>query len=127
MNIISKFSPDLSTVWSIQYFKKNQIQPAPNLLASVWLNIPAKTELPYIYHHLRKGSILKLVRPHSGKLSNKVCLYYKQFFIGELPYGINNVISEKLIEGNVLKAQISEIEKEPFIPTSGIKVELFKA
>lgn len=127
MNLATKISPDLQTVFGIQFFRKNQTTPTQGLIGTSWIKIPQNSELPIIYHHLRKGVQLSVAKTHTSPINGRVSLFFRNFFIGELNGGFSNTIADCITGGHKILARISEVEKETFMPIKNIKVEFFKA
>lgn len=127
MNLTTKITPDLQTVFGIQFFRKNQTKPTQGLIGTEWIKIPQNSELPFIYHHLRKGVQLSVAKTHSSPMNGRVSLFFRNFFIGEINGGFSNTVADSLTAGIQILARISEVEKETFMPIKNIKVEFLKA
>ncbi len=90
-----------------------------------WLGGMDKSEVPYVYHHLRKGCILQL-HPINGLHSKHLmyCVHY-----GSYKLGILNSTMAKRIQGLkdadlVFRLTISGIVKEKYLPPTAIELEL---
>lgn len=90
-----------------------------------WLGAMDKSEVPYVYHHLRKGCILQL---HSISGSDaRHLLYtvkYGSYFLGVLSSSLARRVKQLESEGKVYRLTISNIVKEKYMPPTAIEVEL---
>ena len=73
-------------------------------------------DLPYIYHHLQKGSKVSLVLER-GK---SVAVYYRNFKLGYLPVGIRVPITEQVRRGFELNCRIAAVTKKKYLPIDSI-------
>lgn len=90
-----------------------------------WLGAMDKSEVPYVYHHLRKGCILQL---HSVSGSDSRHLMYTvkygSYFLGVLSSSLARRVRQLESEGKVYRLTISNIIKEKYLPPTAIEVEL---
>ncbi len=107
-------------------FKLNVAATNPLIVQhKAWLGGMDKSEVPYIYHHLRKGCILQL---HSicGSDSRHL-LYtvnYGSYFLGLLSSSLARRVQQLELEGKIYRLTISAIIKEKYMPPTAIEVEL---
>jgi hypothetical protein len=84
-----------------------------------------KSDVPYIYHHLRKGCILKL-NTISG-FHNRHLMFgvnYGSYRIGILSSSMSKRIQELETSGRIYRLTISNIIREKYLPPTAIMVEL---
>lgn len=108
------------------YFTTENVSTNPLLLQHrSWLGAMDKSEVPYVYHHLRKGCILQL---HSVSGSDaRHLLYavkYGSYFLGVLSSSTAKRIQRLEASGKVYRLTISKIVKEKYLPPTAIEVEL---
>lgn len=90
-----------------------------------WLGAMDKSEVPYVYHHLRKGCILQLHPVHGS--DNRHLLYavkYGSYFLGVLNSSMAKRVQQLEIDGKVYRLTIAQIVKEKYMPPTAIAVEL---
>jgi hypothetical protein len=108
------------------YFKSNTTGTNPLLVQHrAWLGAMDKSEVPYIYHHLRKGCILQL-HSISGSDSRHLMytVNYGSYFLGVLSSSLTKRIQQLELEGKIYRLTISNIIKEKYLPPTAIEVEL---
>lgn len=83
-----------------------------------------KSDIPYMYHHLRKGCVLNL---HSINSNNRHLLFgvnYGAFRLGTLNSSMARKIQELQLSGKIYRLTIAEVVKEKYMPPTAIIVEL---
>lgn len=84
-----------------------------------------KSDVPFVYHHLRKGCILKL---HAINGSNNRQLMfgvnYGSYRLGILSSSMARRIQELELSGKIYRITIAKIIKEKYLPPTAILVEL---
>ncbi|MBI1288822.1 MAG: hypothetical protein GC178_14740 [Flavobacteriales bacterium] len=108
------------------YFTTENLSTNPLLVQHrAWLGAMDKSEVPYVYHHLRKGCILQL---HSVSGSDSRHLMYTvkygSYFLGVLSSSLARRVQQLELEGKVYRLTISNIVKEKYLPPTAIEVEL---
>lgn len=108
------------------YFEINPSGSNPLLTQQrAWLGAMDKSEVPYMYHHLRKGCILQL---HSiCGADSRHLLYtvnYGSYFLGVLNSSLAKRVQQLESEGKIYRLTISRIIKEKYLPPTAIEVEL---
>ncbi len=84
-----------------------------------------KSDVPFVYHHLRKGCILKL-NAITG-FDNRHLMFgvnYGAYRIGILNSSMARRIQELEIRGKIYRLTISNIVREKYLPPTAIMVEL---
>jgi hypothetical protein len=84
------------------------------------------SDVPFVYHHLRKGCILTL-NVISGIDSNRQLMYgvtYGSYRIGVLSSTMARRIQQIKSRNLKYRLTVSGIEKEKYLPPTAIKVEL---
>ncbi len=99
----------------------------PTRIAQIngWLGGMDKSDVPYVYHHLRKGCILQL-QPINGLHSQHLmyCVNYGSYKLGILNSTMARRIQELNEAGLVFRLTISGIVKEKYLPPTAIELEL---
>lgn len=83
-----------------------------------------KSDIPYMYHHLKKGCILNL---HSVSNQDRHLMFgvnYGAFRLGTLNSAMARKIQELQLAGKIYRLTIAEIVKEKYMPPTAIIVEL---
>ena len=83
------------------------------------------SDVPFVYHHLRKGCILSLSSITS--CTGKHLLFgvnYGAYRIGTLSSTMARKIQELQIRGMVYRITISQVVKEKYLPPTAIIVEI---
>lgn len=90
-----------------------------------WLGGMDKSEVPFVYHHLRKGCILQL-NPVRGEHSRHLmfCVNYGSYRLGILSSTMARKVQELQATGLTYRLTISSIVKEKYLPPTAIKLEL---
>lgn len=84
-----------------------------------------KSDLPFMYHHLRKGCILTASRIDTGNASAHLyAVHYGPFFLGILNSGQSRKLAELESIGTIHRLVISSMTKEKYMPPTAIEVEL---
>ncbi|MBP9151423.1 MAG: hypothetical protein KBF73_03995 [Flavobacteriales bacterium] len=84
-----------------------------------------KSDVPFVYHHLRKGCILKL-HAISGA-DNRHLMFgvnYGSYRLGILSSSMARRIQELEMNGKIYRLTIAKIVKEKYMPPTAIMVEL---
>lgn len=84
-----------------------------------------KSDLPYVYHHLRKGCILKLNA--IGNADNRQLMFgvnYGSYRLGILSSTMARKIQQLETSGKVYRLTIANIVREKYLPPNAIVVEL---
>lgn len=103
---------------------QDSVQQAGLLSMSGYLGGIDKSDVPYMYHHLRKGCVLNL---HSINSNNRHLLFgvnYGVFRLGTLNSTMSRKIQELQLAGKVYRLTIAEVVKEKYMPPTAIVVEL---
>ncbi len=84
-----------------------------------------RSDVPYIYHHLRKGCILKL-SVISGIASRQLMfeVTYGSHRLGILSSTMARKIQHLQSRGKIYRLTIAEVVKEKYMPPTAIMVEL---
>ncbi|MBL4586018.1 MAG: hypothetical protein JKX84_03025 [Flavobacteriales bacterium] len=97
---------------------------------SGWLGGMDKSEVPFVYHHLRKGCILQLTSINTGSIPGNPTRHlmfsvnYGSYRLGILSSTMARKIQELKAAGNVYRLTISAIEKEKYLPPTAIELQL---
>lgn len=83
-----------------------------------------KSDVPFVYHHLRKGCVLNLSSIVNGKRHLMFAVNYGAYRIGTLSSSIARKIRELHSTGKIYRLTIAEVVKEKYMPPTGIIVEL---
>lgn len=84
-----------------------------------------KSDVPFVYHHLRKGCILKLHAINGA--DNRRLMFgvnYGSYRLGILSSSMAKRIQELEASGKIYRLTISKIIKEKYLPPTAIMVEL---
>ena len=83
------------------------------------------SDVPYVYHHLRKGCILKL-HAINGEANRHLMfgVNYGSYRLGILSSSMARRIQELELSGKIYRLTISKIVKEKYLPPTAIMVEL---
>lgn len=103
---------------------QDRMQSAASTKISGYLGGIDKSDIPYMYHHLKKGCILNL---HSITSSDRHLLFgvnYGSFRLGTLNSAMARKIQELQLSGKVYRLTIAEVVKEKYLPPTAIVVEL---
>lgn len=84
-----------------------------------------RSDLPYIYHHLRKGCILQ-VQARQGAGMNHLLfnVSYGGFHLGVLSRPMSDRILALEAEGRGYRLTISGVVREKYLPPTAVHVEL---
>lgn len=90
-----------------------------------WLGAMDKGEVPYVYHHLRKGCILQ-IRSLSGAENRHLMfsVHYGTYFLGILSSTLSKRVQQLEKQGKVYRLTISNILREKYLPPTAIEIEL---
>ena len=83
------------------------------------------SDVPFVYHHLRKGCILKLHAINGA--NNRRLMFgvnYGSYRLGILSSSMAKRIQELELSGKIYRLTISKIIKEKYLPPTAIMVEL---
>jgi hypothetical protein len=90
-----------------------------------WLGAMDKGEVPYVYHHVRKGCILQI---HSLSVADDrhlmFSVHYGSYFLGILPSTLAKRVQQLDRNGKVYRLTISNILREKYLPPTAIELEL---
>ena len=103
---------------------RDRIQTATSTSVSGYLGGIDKSDIPYMYHHLKKGCILNL---HSINSNDRHLLFgvnYGSFRLGTLNSAMARKIQELQLSGKIYRLTIAEVVKEKYMPPTAIIVEL---
>jgi hypothetical protein len=103
---------------------RDRVQTATSTSVSGYLGGIDKSDIPYMYHHLKKGCILNL---HSINCNDRHLLFgvnYGAFRLGTLNSSMTRKIQSLQLAGKIYRLTISEIVKEKYMPPTAIIVEL---
>ena len=83
------------------------------------------SDVPFVYHHLRKGCILKL-NAINGENNRRLMfgVNYGSYRLGILSSSMARRIQELEMNGKIYRITISKIIKEKYLPLTAIMVEL---
>lgn len=84
-----------------------------------------KSDVPFVYHHLRKGCILKLHAINGA--DNRRLMFgvnYGSYRLGILSSSMAKRIQELELSGKIYRITISKIIKEKYLPPTAIMIEL---
>ena len=83
------------------------------------------SDVPYVYHHLRKGCILKLnVISGIGNQHLMFGVNYGSYRLGILSSTMARKIQHLQSQGKIYRLTINKIVKEKYLPPTAILVEL---
>jgi len=84
-----------------------------------------KSDVPFVYHHLRKGCILNL-HAINGEDNRRLMfgVNYGSYRLGILSSSMARRIQELEMNGKIYRITISKIIKEKYLPPTAILVEL---
>jgi hypothetical protein len=106
------------------FLNRPLMPPRPDALLGP-LGSVERSELPYIYHHLRKGCILD-VQPVMA--ANGTVLFfhvrYQGFRLGVLCRPLADRLSVLLAEGRPYRLTVSHLDREKYLPPTAVHVEL---
>lgn len=83
-----------------------------------------KSDVPFVYHHLRKGCVLNLNAIMNGERHLMFAVNYGAYRIGILNSSMGRKIQELQASGKVYRLTIAEVVKEKYMPPTAIVVEL---
>ena len=83
-----------------------------------------KSDVPFVYHHLRKGCVLNLSSIINGERHLMFAVNYGAYRIGTLSSSMARKIQELHATGKIYRLTIAEVVKEKYLPPTGIVVEL---
>jgi hypothetical protein len=107
-----------------QYQTVNENRALPLKLVTL-VEALASYDMIYIYHHLHKGALLQLELDEHYPLNNQaVAVYFKGFKLGYLPEAPAKAAAKQMLSGNAVKAIVSGMYKNKYMPLSGLDVEL---
>jgi len=95
-----------------------------------WLGGMDKSEVPFIYHHLRKGCILQLTSINMGSIHGAPTRHlmfsvnYGAYRLGILSSTMARKIQELKAAGSIYRLTISAIVKEKYLPPTAIELQL---
>ena len=84
-----------------------------------------KSDVPFVYHHLRKGCILNL-HAINGANNRRIMfgVNYGSYRLGILSSSMARRIQELEANGKIYRLTISKIIKEKYLPPTAILIEL---
>lgn len=90
-----------------------------------WLGGIDKSDVPHVYHHLRKGCILQL-HPITGQNQEHLmyAVNYGSYRLGILSSRMARQIQKLERQGITYRLTISGMAKEKYLPPTGIELEL---
>jgi hypothetical protein len=103
---------------------QDRIQTANTTSIRAYLGGIEKSDLPFVYHHIRKGCILSLSSIVSGDRHLMFAVNYGSYRIGTLSSSMARKIQELQLSGKVYRLTIAEVVKEKYMPPTAILVEL---
>jgi len=83
-----------------------------------------KSDVPFVYHHLRKGCVLNLSSIINGERHLMFAVNYGAYRIGTLNSSMSRKIQELHATGKIYRLTIAEVVKEKHLPPTAIIVEL---
>lgn len=83
-----------------------------------------KSDVPFVYHHLRKGCVLNLSSIVNGERHLMFAVNYGAYRIGTLSSSMARKIQELHTTGKIYRLTIAEVVKEKYLPPTAIVVEL---
>lgn len=83
-----------------------------------------KSDVPFVYHHLRKGCVLNLSSVHSGNRHLMFAVNYGTYRIGTLNSSMSQRILSLQASGKPYRLTIAEVVREKYLPPTAIIVEL---
>lgn len=83
-----------------------------------------KSDVPFVYHHLRKGCVLNLSSILNGEQHLMFAVNYGAYRIGILSSSMSRKIQELHTSGKVYRLTIAEVVKEKYMPPTAIVVNL---
>ena len=83
-----------------------------------------KSDVPFVYHHLRKGCVLNLSSILNGECHLMFAVNYGAYRIGTLSSSMSRKVQELHASGKVYRLTIAEVVKEKYMPPTAIVVEL---
>ena len=83
-----------------------------------------KSDVPFVYHHLRKGCVLNLSSILNGERHLMFAVNYGAYRIGTLSSSMARKIQELHATGKIYRLTIAEVVKEKYMPPTAIVVEL---
>lgn len=83
-----------------------------------------QSDVPFVYHHLRKGCILHLSSIVSGTRHLMFAVNYGSYRIGTLNSSMARKIQELQMSGKIYRLTIAEVVKEKYMPPTAIVVDL---
>ena len=83
-----------------------------------------KSDVPFVYHHLRKGCVLNLSSILNGERHLMFAVNYGAYRIGTLSSSMSRKVQELHASGKVYRLTIAEVVKEKYMPPTAIVVEL---
>ncbi|MCF8278065.1 MAG: hypothetical protein K9J17_15130 [Flavobacteriales bacterium] len=90
-----------------------------------WLGAMDKGEVPYVYHHLRKGCILQLQTITGADARHLMfSVNYGAYFLGILSSSLAKRVQQLEAEGKIYRLTISHIVREKYLPPTAIEIEL---
>lgn len=82
-------------------------------------------DLIYIYHHLKIGNELQLVRDENHYLDrNAIQVFYKGFKIGYLSQRISAIVAPKMEHQHPITAKVTSISRHRHLPFDGLDIEI---
>lgn len=82
-------------------------------------------EMPWVYHHIAKGTELRLRYNYNAATPQKaVEIFYKNFKLGHLPGAKASLIEKVMMHGFDLKVKVRNVFKQKYMPISQMKIEI---
>jgi hypothetical protein len=82
-------------------------------------------QMPMIYHHIHEGVELSLYYNYAATQQHQMVeVYFKSFKLGYLPYATANLIEKVLMHGFELKVKVMVVEKQKYLPTSKLSIQI---
>lgn len=82
-------------------------------------------DMIYIYHHIQKGDELTLERDYNHIYDKKaIAVFYKGFKLGYVSPKVNQLIASKMDNQLNVKAKVKSIQKQKYMPLTGLDIEI---
>lgn len=82
-------------------------------------------EMIYIYHHIQENSEIELRRQFNHVFDKSaVEVYFKGFKIGYISNKVNAIVARHLDKGKSVVAKVKSVQKQKYMPLSGLDIEL---
>ena len=82
-------------------------------------------DMIYIYHHLKIGEELELIRDHSNPFEPYgIDVFFKGFKVGVVSPRTNRLNSKLIDKGAEVKATVKGLSKQKYMPLEGLDIEI---